>query len=690
MPIDKNRTQQRTKVEAEFADIAHKAGILTYNTSTPKSTKQVMDERKKEILEDATSLNFEKVYSSMPNPPQEVIEESEFLTLIRNDFSTPYAAAADFTNAIFIEMKNKNIPKKTVSIDANRYFEFTLIEDGTDMDIFLVNTQKGTRRELGYDKIREELFSLFEELHAFSEWKNYKDYKYVLYDTSYQKLDGQVETEEEKQLRYKKIDEQYLKLKRDGFFTEDQLKVLYKLMHMDYDINCFSCPLYSVQQMYFLASIYAMASTNVDEKPKLENFLRSFNEFCSNNFKHQFTISEFSRLFEAANEGKIMDLINHPDFEIVFKLDYLLDAARDSLGGIYKYNLNNQTFIISVSDKKDLDGYLTETNWKIELEDPNPESTSTTLLYDSTIHEFDLHSEPLNIFTKAYYQKHKIQDQNEFIDVCMNEVRKAIQDENNRNNDMVLDLNDGSKLKISGIIYTEGSEQLIYGDEASYGCEVFLYKPNREPKLIYSDNSARSFHNAEKISNVIEAAGGLLSREGFFKEQRRQPMPEQKQQREPSIADQILGEPTKEDYSIDVAQEIANMYQKTLEEYNKTKNAKLKNTILLSNGNEIIFSPKSYFETQESADTKNKLQKKFGVKVEVKDNTGKLTTFFDIASTTKNGAMVPVIKGDLSKVAYYYRQVEGIKLMPDYEVLKQIENSIVKNNNTKTKDETIR
>jgi hypothetical protein len=228
---------------------------------------------------------------------------------------------------------------------------------------------------------------------------------------------------------------------------------------------------------------------------------------------------------------------------------------------------------------------------------------------------------------------------------------------------------------------------MIYGDKPLFGCNVYFCNPNQEPKLIYSDNETMNFHNAKKISKIIENNGGLVSHETIFKNQSQNKEIENKTENNFSVADQILGEQNAEAYQIDVAQEIANLYNKTLNDYENTKNPKITNTIKLSNGNTIIFSPKCYFDDTDLINGEHKLQRKVGVKIEIKDTEGNSTPFFDIVSVTKNGLTIPRIRGDLTKVAYYYRQVENIQFKPDYSLLKEITNKI-ETNGEKTETRT--
>lgn len=698
------RMKKNIQLERELAELAGQAGILSFKP-TPRSMKDVVDSTI-DNLEQTTKIRiFDEFYSTIPNPPKEVVEESEFLTAMRNNFSNPQVAISGFQAYIFTDMKNNSSRNKIMKIDSDRYFQFSFVGNSNLLEFFLVDERTASKKELDDNTLSKELYKLFEELHVFSEWKNYEDYQYTLYDTSYQKNDEEPETPTQKQERLKKIDQQYFKLKQAGFFTNEQLVMLYKIMHMDYDINCFACPLFSEREMFLLASIFSLSvAQDPSERPKLENFLRTFNEFCSNNFKHPFSFSEFGRLFTAANEGRLMEEINDPDFDLLFKLDYLIDSARDAMSNTINYNIGDKTFLITAIDNYDDDKQYFETHWKVELEDQK--TGRPKLLFDSKIHELRLHSEPFSIFTDAYYKKHKIQDGLEYLNTCMSEIRKRM-GQSSSTPEEIIELNNGNKLKIRGMLYTPGEKKIEYGGKIEAGCEIYLYKPNQKPQLVYSDNKAVTIHRLEKLSTIIDANGGINFKDKALKTQFKQEQTTSssvadeilKKEKtninnddiniESDIASQILGEQNPSKYQIDVAQEIALMYQKTLKDFEKTKDTELRNIITLSNGNTIIFTPKKYFNASDKNDPL-RTKPKYGVKVEIEDKSGKSTTFFDILTVAENGTFVPQIKGDLTKVAYYYRQVEGIQLTPDYTPLKQITNAINGTNKQKTNDEVSR
>ena len=505
-------------------------------------------EREGERIQKSTELPlFEHVFASMPNPPQEDVEGSEFLTLVGKNFSSVRSAANNFLHLVHMIMINKHLKNKSVCVDFQRHFEFNMLEDGIDIKVLLVDQRRNESKEITYENMEYVLTTLLEELNVFQEHKENQEYEFVLYDTSFLREPSTFETTEEKQIRYRKIDELYMQLKRSGRFTRDQLTVIYKLMHMGYDINCFACYLFLPSDMQFLASIYSISvQAQLGDAKKLEDFLRNFRRFCEKNFKKTFSSSQFSRVFTAANEGQQEEMLRDPDFDVLFLLDALIDEALASADATTRYTIDGKTYIVTAHMIYDAAGKFQKTKWKIELEGEQS-GAPRTVIFDTTIHELNFSKEP------ACFLK----------ELCPHE-------------------------KIA------------------------------------------------KVSKVEEKSG-----------------------------------------PVDIASEIARLYYKTIEDYYRTEDTNVCNILSICNGDEFLFMPKKYLDGRKEVNGKHPVQTKYGAKIVLKTVAGKQVAFFDISTVTSNGMFVPQVKGDLTKVEYYYKVATGVSVIPGTEKFQQIIDSIM-------------
>lgn len=506
-------------------------------------------------------------------PPQEPGDNSEIVTFIKNNFSSIESGAKQLYDKIKSIMKKEHVDKYELKIDKNRTFIFETDKENNTvpMKVSIYDKRKNyydkllyvdDRKNIHGDRklVADKVAEVLNELGVVEQEKpDITEYNYRSWDISYQNCEEPERTE--------KINKNYFEMKHSGFYDESQLNMLYRLMNLDYDINCFANPLYTVDSLTVLVNLYEQKNT-----PEHENLLRDLNKFCANNFKYPLSTTEFGTVVNAAYHNNLNKLMSNPNINAEFKLFYLFDQAFDTKEP-QKYNIGNTVFVIK-SDMSHNDSKITSITNSVFIELPDEKGNTKEELIYQTSTDGNVKGN-LGLFFKMYNEKHAIKDAGALLKVYMDEVRTAVKDDSNLNNRVDLKLNNGDKLIIQGIKYIPGNSYVVISDTLKTGCEIFLEKKNQEPIRVYSDNPSVQIGNLYNLNNLIKQSGGIENESKITKQNE-------------SIEDAILKTEEKQNGPEEIFEE-----QKRLAKQNG------KSSLKLSNGKTMVFVCRKFKENDE-------------------------------------------------------------------------------------------
>lgn len=508
------------------------------------------DEIIKEIVEEITKEDDEKVKKATEKREAERTKKnsldisfltrnsheskSEYATFINNNFSQTKnningrAFIEKIRAMLFSEKKNS----LTLKIDNARSLIITLDNDTKKLSVDYKDNASGRIFSL-FDKKTENYLALEQKLNKFymevnPESSVVKNYTFKKWDISYQ---GVTDIEQKRKI----INNIYNELLDTGFFAEAQARTLAKAMLLDYDINCFANPLYTVGQMEQLILTYgdlkmaaeAKYPLNVEEPQleenrkliaevmsKIENKYRDLNQFCSMNFKYKFCDSEFAKVKTAAERGKLTELSLDPNLPAKFKLLYSMDEA--AINGVpKKINIGDSVFVVESYFVYSKDKNPIAVNSKVSREVEGVDGTVRLVpIYTETFGKKPIGS--LEPFYSAYKAKYSITDSMELINMYKAEITNGIKDNTNDNNSMEVKLSNGDTLLIKGIKFYKGeidSEYDVSESKADYGVQIY-YKTKSKTELVYSDKPHdRMIYT--NLSTLLRKCGGIISDDRF-------------------------------------------------------------------------------------------------------------------------------------------------------------------------------
>lgn len=576
-----------------------------------KEIEEKMESSKEEKSKFATMLRSDKI----PSPPEISISENE-LTLVDfiNDNEINLDVKPDsLGNSVVGLMDSIGIPSLTlkvgkdskvvfVSDDGPCKFKAYFHENGNITELY---GDEQNKIIVFLDKIKKILSKEEEKIEIAQ--KTHRTWRCDYLNTD--------EPEEKKKL----IDDLYIEMAKSDLYTSGQLNLFYKLMHCDYDINCFSSHLFSANQIKNLIFFYENEPT-----PHMINFLRNFNEFCTTNFLHELSDTEFICLYNAAKENRLHELINNPNFEASFKLLGYFDLARQNSDGRYRIVIGDDVFV-ATSNIVIKDNKKTIVN-KLEIEtlDINQKPVYDVIYTDTN----GVESGNLSPYINAYNNRQKTNDA-ELIYLYIKEFKKEIE-RNSKLDKKTVKLKSGNTLVLTREPYSRNNE--LNGVNLVNGCNIYLYA-NGKKQIVYSDNPYSPITKNVILKDIIEKNGGIVSEERILAN------PPQRPQTSP-IEDQILGGVTNiDEISYNIIQEKLNTLQKT----------NLPQKIELSNGETIIFQMKNYFD--------KKMIKTPTVYLLDKDNNIK-EKFIDVEVLCKSGAMSIQHIDRFDELLAYYKKIE--------------------------------
>lgn len=577
--IDKTREMNNMKKKRSFERSDEENNFIE---SLEKEFEEHIDDNNKRRRSISALLND----STIPNPPERV--NSDLIDFIKINLSNgdPYTPGY-FTGYVLNIIEDDELPNLPIKVDKDRTLiikDNRSIRDGFNCTVDLIDKKNNTKTQLlGPDGGTENDFvislkNIVQELEPV-ENPDLDEYKYKTWDISYQDLPPDK--------RIYAINNVYFEMQRSGLFDNNVLNLLYKLMYNNYDINCFACPLYGHYQIMALALMYESNQT-----PEYENELRDFNKFCSNNFKYKFSNTEFMSLLDAAHHKTLQQVISDPNFEAEFRLLYYFDKAREDVSGFYKFNIDDITFVAKsikegiMNSETKLNDSILKNSLYIETKDENGRTVQKKIYSADSNGKIEGSRQ---FYIDKYNKKHNIKDSSILVDVYMTEVRNAVKDELNLNDQKTLKLKNGDKIEIVGIKYSNVPDYIMNDDKAIAGCELFYIK-GKERELIYSDNPARQLGNFRVFKTLIEKAGGLVNSEKSLKKEPKIINAYRTSSPTSDIEEKIL----KSEYS-----HSQNAPEELLKKYINNCSKKEIKEIVLKNNKKLLFKNKTYMEGKE-------------------------------------------------------------------------------------------
>lgn len=481
--------------------------------------------------------------------------KSEYANFINNNFSNTKnningRAFIEKLRAMLFNSKQKSM---TLAIDKARTLVIELDDSTKKLSVGYKDNASGRIFSL-FDKKTENYLALEQKLNKFYMEVNpesavVKNYEFKKWDTTYQ---GVTDITKKREI----INNIYNDLLDTGFFAEVQARTLAKAMLLDYDINCFANPLYTVGQMEQIILTYGDVKTAAEAKyptntssketnekneriviqimSKIENRYRDMNQFCAMNFKYKFCDLEFSEIKKASEKGKLSELAQDPNLPAKFKLLYAINEA--AINGIpKKINIGNDVFVV--------ESYFVHDKNKTPL-GVNTKLTKETEDLDGTVRRAPVYTEvfgkkpagSLEPFYKAYKETYDISDSMKLLEIYMQEVTNGIKDNTNDNDSMEVELSNGDKLLIKGIsYYTENihNEYDMTEQNVDFGVQIYYKNPSKT-ELVYSDKPKdRTIYT--NLSTLLRKCGGIIPNERI----KRQSLTEVG---EMSVADEILSQ----------------------------------------------------------------------------------------------------------------------------------------------------
>lgn len=545
--------------------------------TSKKNPKKAADDIEKQYHEDLERRQeISKKYKEMlvegklPSPPDIPVKEELTLIDFVKDNNLNLTGMA-FNSAVIEILSTTGVPNLILKINKNESIEITYNEE-TKLKLNVILRKKdGTREELlGENNANIQVFLKKLQKYITDNEKEQNEKRNITYNWSTAYIE---EKDEEK--RKELINQIYFDMAESDIYGLGELKTLYQLMYCGYDINCFSSPLFTTQQIDMLLYAYENEPTT-----ETEEFLRNFSQFCTNNFSYQFTNSEFLTLFDAAKNNRLNELINDPNFEATFRLLYYFDKANIDKEPV-RINIGDITFIAESTDVGNGTNRVMTNTLYIEHLNRDNEPELEKIYQDINGNE----SGDISKYINAYNAKHKIHDTVELINLYIREFKKE-QKINSAVEPKNIQLNNGAYLEISSISYSKkrGIDEMKYVET---GCQVRLIDGNNR-KVIYTDNPFVSIASNQLIKNVIEEAGGICKKDMTLKERPKKTTEQFKPSSSP-IEDLVLGGVTN-------TREIAcNVLQ---EKINAVASSKIPQEIVFENGEKLIFEIKNYFEDE--------------------------------------------------------------------------------------------
>lgn len=470
---------------------------------------EMIEEKKKEkTIKNGLDLDFLERRSS--------VTASEFANFIKeNALNTNIGIDI----SMFIETIKRELiiergeTEMKMKIDPARALLFKL-DDDNEITMYYADATKNTVSEVySEDKPSDEFISKLNKI-----YKEVNPESPIVKNYSYRKWDVSYLTETDDAKRKELINKNYNDLLDTGFFSESQAKLLAKAMVLNYDINCFANPLYEETYMVELIRSYEteknkFAEQNLSEEDykekitKLEDKYKYMNHFCTRNFKYKFSAPEFYLIKTNAENGTLNKLANDPNLAAYFKFLYYTDQAITQMEP-QKINLNNRVFVVKAVGRfaTSTSELLTTDISLLEEIKGKDGKTYEKLLYKEQFPKMRPYGS-LDEFYKAYSDKYNVKSSVELLNTYINEIRNGISDTTNSNNEIKLDLKDGTTLFIKGMWYSKSSDI----DDIEPGVEIYHITSQNKRELIYSEDPRARILSGWDV--VIRKAGGIITDE---------------------------------------------------------------------------------------------------------------------------------------------------------------------------------